>query len=354
MNLVRWAWLRNAQVLRRISQVFFFLLIVYGGYLYLKPVDTSLLPFVQTNPNVTKVDFINPSTGYTEVLDTYTPVMTCRYLEGNRIFRACSLHYLTETPSYGVPWTDFLPHFALVVALSFVFARGLCGWVCPLGFLQELLSKFRVWIGLENLQMPKRMMRLVKRLRFWWIAILFLLAVAIAVPFLGIHAFQKEFFLASCQTCPARVIFPVISGAKDLQGYAFNHPVSLIMSAIGILFVSLVLLGFFGKRIWCRFCPNGIMLSLFNRGGLVSLRKENRRCTKCGICKRVCPMGVDRVYLERKKGNVSSANCVYCLQCVSKCPESGCLEARFCGARVLRSKPATDKSNPLRSKTFIK
>lgn len=322
---------------RRISQVFFFVLLVYGGFLMLPQIDTDLLPFVQNNPDIKKIPSLDASQGYTEVFDTYTPFRTCRYLEGNRIFRACSVHYFTEVPAYGVPWYDFIPHFFVIVALMFIFARVFCGWVCPLGSIQDFLGILRKWLGLENWTISKRAMDVLKVLRIVWIVILFIMAIAIAVPFIGLMAYRNELFLIACQTCPARNIFPLISGNMPTW-FPFTDPLLAVISLIGIFFLILLALGFFGKRIWCRFCPNGIIQGWFNRGGMFTKEKDVRKCTRCGICKRVCPMDNEYVYDEKVKKNVNNQNCINCFSCVDKCPEDGCLKVKFAGKEISSSK----------------
>jgi ferredoxin-type protein NapH len=324
-------------LIRRTCQVFFFLLIVYGGFLYLHQVDTDALPFVQTNPAIKKLNVLAAPQGYTEVLDTYMPFRTCRYLDGNRIFRACSVHFLTEVPAYGVPLYDFLPHLFVILILSFIFGRFLCGWVCPLGFISEMLSILRKWLRLEHLTLPQKFYDVIKKLRLVWIAILFILAVAIAVPFIGLAAFRNELFLIACQTCPARNVFPLISGHIP-NGFDFSTPILFVMGVLGIIFLVMLGLGFFGKRIWCMFCPNGIILSWFNKGCLVTKEKDDKKCTKCGICKRVCPMNNEEVYNEKTKKNVSSQNCINCFTCVEHCPEEKCLTAKFAGITLFESR----------------
>ncbi|MGY4884712.1 MAG: 4Fe-4S binding protein [Nanobdellota archaeon] len=315
---------------RRTVQVFFFLLLVYGGYLYLPQVNTDILPFTQTNPDIKKIDILNASQGYTEVFDTYTPFRTCRYLDGNRIFRACSMHYFTEAPVYGVPWTNFIPHFLFFIILSFIFARFLCGWVCPLGAISDFLNSLRKVLGLSKLTLSEKFYSFLKKVRKIWIVLLFVLAVAIAFPIIGIAAFKNELFLVACQTCPARNIFPLLS-LHNPEWFSFNNPLTLIFSIIGILFLVFVLLGFFGKRVWCQFCPNGIILSWFNKGSLITKEKDTIKCTKCGICKRVCPMNNTYVFDEKNKKIITDQNCINCFNCVDKCPEDDCLKVKFAG-----------------------
>jgi len=326
----------NIVYIRRTSQVFFFLLLIYGGFLYLPQIDSEHIPFVQSNPEYQKIDTLTAPQEYTEVFDTYLPIRTCRYVDGNRIFRACSVHYLTEVPAYGVPWHDFIPHLLIILLLSFIFGRFLCGWVCPLGFFSDILGIIRKWLRLEHFSLSKKIRQIILLLRKAWLAILFILAIGIAVPFLGMMALKNELFLVACQVCPARNLFPLLNFNMP-NWFAFDNPVTVIISLIGIFFLILLTLGFFGKRVWCRFCPNGLILSWFNKGCLVDKEKNIQKCTKCGICQRVCPVDNEDVFKEKKKKNVNSQNCINCFTCVEKCPEDDCLTVKFAGKKIFSS-----------------
>jgi ferredoxin-type protein NapH len=69
----------------------------------------------------------------------------------------------------------------------------------------------------------------------------------------------------------------------------------------------------------------------------VRLDKTEEKCTKCGICKRVCPTQVKEVY-ENKGGDVTTSNCILCLRCVEMCPEDGCLKFKAAGKTVVKSR----------------
>jgi ferredoxin-type protein NapH len=69
----------------------------------------------------------------------------------------------------------------------------------------------------------------------------------------------------------------------------------------------------------------------------VRLEKAEEKCTKCGICKRVCPTQVTEVY-EEKGGDVTVSNCILCLRCVEMCPYEDCLKFKVAGKTVCKSR----------------
>jgi len=101
--------------------------------------------------------------------------------------------------------------------------------------------------------------------------------------------------------------------------------------------LGLYLSGAVFRRPWCRLCPSGAMLSLFDSWSLLSKEKDVRKCTKCGVCARVCLMDNKNVYLEKKSKDISSTNCIRCFRCLESCPEDGCLSLKFFGKTIYKS-----------------
>jgi formate hydrogenlyase subunit 6/NADH:ubiquinone oxidoreductase subunit I len=70
---------------------------------------------------------------------------------------------------------------------------------------------------------------------------------------------------------------------------------------------------------------------------LLRLNKNGEKCTKCGICQRVCPLQVTEVY-DKKDGDIQTTMCTVCLRCVEMCPEKDCLTLKFAGQMVWGSR----------------
>jgi len=325
--------------IRRIVQALAFLLLIYGGFFITAThIDSAFMPFVKPPETSVKPDNLDPQTQYDQVFDTYFPSRTCRYIGSEtRLYRACAIHFLTEVPIYGVPFKDFLPHLLFFLLLAFLFSRFLCGWICPLGALQDLLAWIRKKIGLGYMKLPRFFLNLFDQFRYFWLAILFVMAVAIVIPAIGLIPFQRDLNLIACNTCPARLVIPLLTG--DAPGWwLFQSPISIFLAIVSLLFLSIFLMSFFGKRLWCKICPNGALLSLFNKGGGIVKYKKAEKCTKCGVCERVCPMDNKKVFEEKDKKIVNAFNCINCFRCIDKCPEDNCLEAKFFGVKLFKSK----------------
>lgn len=84
--------------------------------------------------------------------------------------------------------------------------------------------------------------------------------------------------------------------------------------------VALVLGMFYNERTWCNFCPMGSISAFITkiRGRKVNIEVSNT-CVSCGLCTKVCPMGISPK--EYKNGKVEDKDCILCKQCVYKCPK---------------------------------
>ena len=186
----------------------------------------------------------------------------------------------------------------LLILTGLVAGRFLCGWVCPFGFVQELLYK-----------VPYMKFGIPGWMRFLKYGVFAGLVVAVPV-FLSTSS-----PLYFCRLCPVGSIesaipWAVMRGSADAIG---------LSARLAILF-GIVVLAMGHRRFFCKvLCPLGACLSVFNRLSLVFPRR-NEQCTQCASCGTTCPMETGR-----KKGQVAvfapnPEECISCLECRKKCP----------------------------------
>lgn len=199
-----------------------------------------------------------------------------------------------------------VPFYVLGTLMLFgvVLGRAVCGLLCPFGLVQDLLYK----IPLRKRTLPPRLDRALRKLKYVVLALLVvLLPLLVALQKGNAPPFFCEYL------CPAGTL----GGALPLM--ATNPPLRALASALfGWKFVVLVIIVFAAiliPRPFCRYlCPLGAFYSLFNRVSFYQLSVDHSRCTHCGRCVQVCPMGVD----VRKSPN--GAECIRCGHCQSACP----------------------------------
>lgn len=189
----------------------------------------------------------------------------------------------------------------ILMLYGLMLGRTICGYLCPVGLVQELLHK---------LPTPKiKKSRITYVLSYFKYVLLVVLVVAVPLWF----AFQSLPLPAFCKfICPAGTL----EGAVGLLSHPENADK---FSMLGGLFtwkmiVALILVGLcvFLYRGFCRFiCPLGAFYGLFSRVALIGVRVDCARCTGCGKCVRECPMDIR---------HVGDHECVSCGKCISACP----------------------------------
>lgn len=252
--------------------------------------------------------------------------------------------------------------FGLVVVMSLVLGRVFCGWICPFGLYMDLLSSLRKMFKKSYRRMPENVNVALRQLSYVIIAVFMILSVILgSQAIFGVQLVsgtQKGGYLYSylsapyCQICPMRplcVLAEVGLGSMN-STFVFSHTKGMFYEAgyyITSINIAVLIFATVGalayRRFWCRICPVGALTGIFsrftpfNRISLIRLKKTEEKCTKCGICKRVCPPQITEVY-EKKGGDVTTSACILCLRCVEMCPYEDCLKVNFAGKTVFNSR----------------
>ena len=254
----------------------------------------------------------------------------------------------------------------LILGATAIFGRFFCGWMCPLGFYLDLVTVIRQALRIGHWQLPNKLNNLLHNSRYVSAAAILLLAAPSFIAGASTVADLANFVTLRQPFTPYAFLLeplqPLILPWKPPFGSLFAvdnsyftfpyvgeillylREYSGIALAFSYVFVSAVLVASFEvRRFWCRFCPTGVSIGAANRFKtlkwmpLLRLSKEKEKCTKCGICKRVCPVQVTEVY-ERSCGKVDTQMCLLCLRCVEMCPEKGCLSLKFGDTTIFESR----------------
>jgi polyferredoxin len=243
---------------------------------------------------------------------------------------------------------------AIVVALTLVFGRFFCGWVCPLGtlldglhwILRPITRRTNRWLGRsgssqENSRGPtargSAIASGVGALRYV-LLIAVLLAAVFAFPLVGlVDPFSLLFRGLAFWADPmlhrgveagfgwvgngwtADAVHPFVK--KHLLPFqAMTFDLAGVSAAILAVIFSLELVA---RRFWCRYlCPAGAMFGLLSHRALLK-RSPSIVCKSCGSCATTCRMGA----LDAVEG-YSAESCNLCMDCVDSCPK-GIASFRF-------------------------
>jgi polyferredoxin len=195
-------------------------------------------------------------------------------------------------------------------ALGFLFLFGallgrfVCGWLCPFGFIQELLHKIPFFRKIRTFRGD----RTLRRLKYALLAVLVILLPALVVDSAGNGT--PYFCMLVCPAGTLEGGIPLVAMNPALQaavGWLYAWKVALLAA---VLLACLIV-----YRPFCKYlCPLGAIYAFFNPVSLYRLRVDETACTRCGACERACPMNV------RVLADPNGAECIRCGVCKRACP----------------------------------
>lgn len=187
-------------------------------------------------------------------------------------------------------------------AISFVFRKAFCSWLCPIGTVSEWLWQGGREILGRSFALPRWLDIPLRGLKYLLLG-LFLYAIARMTA-----ADIREFLDAP---------YGLIADVKMLDFFR------ALSSTAALVLVVLVAWSMLVKNAWCRYlCPYGALMGVIALVSPSRIRRNPDACIDCGKCAKVCPslLPVDR------RLTINSAECTNCLECVSVCPAGGALD----------------------------
>lgn len=325
MRLLRsvWFW-------RRFTQTAAFAFLVYGG-LVLSESATD----VASCATFGRSDVVYWAPKQPAVVDMYPPSAICKFNPRGGVFAACPVYFVNDKLTWLIPFKHLLGYLLVFAMLGLLLSRLWCGWVCPLGAIEDAVNWTRKRFGIAAVEFTSGVRRAIEAGKYSLLGLSVAISGAIAIP--ALLDWQCYFFLPFCQVCPGRILFPLFDGTIPKVN-DFSSAIPGTFSVLAWLFLGAFLAGsFLGRRVWCRLCPIGACHEFFNRGGAVALKKDPMKCNRCGVCAYACPVEHRGVYEEKDKEDVSHRDCILCLRCVEMCPKDGCLKLTFMGKKVVGS-----------------
>lgn len=216
-----------------------------------------------------------------------------------------------------------------VAALVVVLSKAFCGWLCPLGFFQELVNMIGTKLGFTQTQTLS--LEATKKFTIAkWAILLFLVFIFPLLTGLGFlsHAWGSPY----CSICPSRILTTLLTGDAS-QVYVSTAGASYFALSLiaDMLFGLMIALALFVRQPFCRICPILPLQSVFKKIGLLRLVKsESSKCEGCGQCVKACPMDIHALCdsVEKPK-NITSTDCTLCARCVEFCPHDGVLAVKY-------------------------
>jgi polyferredoxin len=209
-----------------------------------------------------------------------------------------------------------------IVALTVVFGRAFCGWICPVGTMHHLAS----WATRRLRRGPANR---VNRWRPHFLIKYLLLVAVLAVALMG----SLQVGLLDPLSLAARSfgsgLFP--AGHALLSPGGFRPRLVQGAWLTAALFIVLLVANRWIARWWCRaLCPLGALLGWISRYAIFRIKVDPELCTQCNLCATDC-QGADEPFGEHRV-----SECHVCLNCVARCGESAITYGAFAPAAAPR------------------
>lgn len=268
------------------------------------------------------------------------PALSCAYDQQNAAY--CILiptqHQIHHRIGQGIVMAQqvtfgvFVPLLMTVLtffAFFFVLGKAFCGWVCPLGTLQEWIGKVGRRFGINLRRLESGDLGSVKRVRpVKWLLLLALVFVFPLLAGLGVapHSLGNPY----CDICPSRIATTLLTGSTEQLAINASDGISFSLGAIANLLVGFTLVGALAiRQPFCRICPLLAWNALFQRLSPMRLVKaKHEACDKCSICTESCPMDIPEI--SKQSGRKAyHEDCTLCGRCSEYCPQDGVISLKW-------------------------
>jgi len=265
---------------------------------------------------------------------------------------------MTEERITRILWLQFTPSilkfftlfslgavgFMLVLFITVLFGRVYCSAICPLGILQDFITRGGKLFGFRKRFKYRKPSTILRNVILVITILTVLTGSILLVNILDPYSLFGKF--ANGLIRPAGIwINNILTSILEPRGnYTLYHidilPVSLyaLLLPFLIILTLIIMAGKYG-RLYCNtVCPVGTLLGWFSRKSLFRISYNESKCTKCGKCSFACKSECMNI----KDLTVDYSRCVACLNCLTVC-EDDAIDYRITWRRPV---PGTEGYDP--------
>jgi polyferredoxin len=239
----------------------------------------------------------------------------------------CTAGSLERTLTLFWPFMITIAILAALFLICILIGRALCAWACPIGLIQDMISRLLKRLKINMYEPPMKIHRKMSVLKFAILFIVIAISISIGLAVLtnqSMGLLYQELYdpMAQCSPaclgCPAPILRYVYVEVGSFEP-KFGNPSNIFQFSIFLIFI----VGAFAvPRFWCRYlCPMGALAALFNKVSFLHLHKEQDKCTFCNYCVDVCPTRVESLMTDTEDTRIGETSCTLCGDCVEACPE---------------------------------
>ncbi|MHA2032642.1 MAG: 4Fe-4S binding protein [Candidatus Kariarchaeaceae archaeon] len=219
--------------------------------------------------------------------------------------------------------------FGLFFITGATVGKFFCGWACPVGFWQDMLS----WFPTKKWKISKPDNKAFQEISGFilWFILLF-------TAWVGYQTTKGDVAVNYWTRMPYAVIDPAGTMMVTLfyaffwdilPGDAPDEAFGSIVDSMGFIFIlkMLVLLiisliSMKVPRAYCRWiCPTGALLGYVSSNSILTVKRDPIKCVDgCNACEAACPMGVP--LLDEDPSGISNSLCINCGNCIDACPDA--------------------------------
>ncbi|HVZ22410.1 MAG TPA: 4Fe-4S binding protein [Vicinamibacterales bacterium] len=219
---------------------------------------------------------------------------------------ASLMNLKTFLVTHRVPEAHAAGMFMLIafLAISFLYRKAFCSWVCPVGMLNEWMWQTGRTLFGRTFALPRWLDIPLRGLKYILLALFLFVVVTMSVE--DINAFLNS-------------PYGLVADVKMLNFFRYMGEGTAIFLVV-LLGLSLVV-----KNVWCRYlCPYGALMGLTALVSPTRIVRDPAACIDCDKCTKACPAGLPVATLL----SVHSAECTACMSCVAVCPAEKALDLK--------------------------
>jgi len=199
----------------------------------------------------------------------------------------------------------------VVLGLTVLLGRFFCGWICPLGTLQQVFGWLGSCLKSRREKIESNKYRGFQIIKYYILVVLIVVAL---LPFEGFRLLLSGIF--DPISLAHRSIYFSFGYWADVTQISNSVTPRLYSQAgvIALLFFGILITCWWLPRFYCRFiCPAGALMGLFSRYAIWRIGKKEPKCSSCQLCNNYCEGACDPF------GKIHIHDCLLCMNCLDAC-----------------------------------